>query len=230
MRPHVAAVYAFARAADDFADEPGRPPERTSAAARSMAGPDSTVPRSGQSAEDPVFRALGNTIRTCSLPVQFSTICSAPFGRTSPSIATRRGTTSSTTAAARRTLSDGWSCESPESNDADADRASDALCTALQLTNFWQDFGVDWNNGRLYIPREEFARHGALEADLASGRMTPGWKAALAGSVDVTRGTVRRRTSGHIVRERPSEVRAARHLARRQARSRQGRAIRVRHL
>ena len=34
------------------------------------------------------------------------------------------------------------------------DRASDALCTALQLTNFWQDFGHDWIIGRLYVPRD----------------------------------------------------------------------------
>ena len=34
------------------------------------------------------------------------------------------------------------------------DRSSDALCTALQLTNFWQDFGRDWRAGRLYVPRD----------------------------------------------------------------------------
>ena len=28
--------------------------------------------------------------------------------------------------------------------DGALDRPSDALCTALQLTNFWQDFGRDW--------------------------------------------------------------------------------------
>ena len=38
--------------------------------------------------------------------------------------------------------------------DAALDRSSDALCTALQLTNFWQDFGRDWRAGRLYLPRD----------------------------------------------------------------------------
>src|SRR3954449_11214901 len=33
----------------------------------------------------------------------------------------------------------------------DLDRSSDALCTALQLTNFWQDFGRDWLAGRIYV-------------------------------------------------------------------------------
>ncbi len=38
--------------------------------------------------------------------------------------------------------------------DETLDRSSDALCTALQLTNFWQDFGRDWRAGRLYVPFE----------------------------------------------------------------------------
>ena len=41
------------------------------------------------------------------------------------------------------------------------DRSSDALCTALQLTNFWQDFARDWQNGRLYVPREDYESFGA---------------------------------------------------------------------
>src|SRR5690606_20173625 len=56
-----------------------------------------------------------------------------------------------------------------------ADRASDAVCTALQLANFWQDFGRDWQNGRLYVPREERERHGATEIDLDTGAMTVAW-------------------------------------------------------
>ena len=35
-----------------------------------------------------------------------------------------------------------------------AGRASDAVCTALQLTNFWQDLAIDWRRGRLYVPAE----------------------------------------------------------------------------
>ena len=46
------------------------------------------------------------------------------------------------------------------------DRSSDALCTALQLTNFWQDFGRDWRAGRLYVPRDVQAACGAREDDL----------------------------------------------------------------
>ena len=50
------------------------------------------------------------------------------------------------------------------------DRSSDALCTALQLTNFWQDFGRDWRAGRLYVPREVAACVPApMKRELANG-------------------------------------------------------------
>jgi phytoene/squalene synthetase len=68
------------------------------------------------------------------------------------------------------------------------DRSSDALCTALQLTNFWQDFGRDWQAGRLYVPREVSRACGANEADLDGERLTDAWVAALTACVDVTRG------------------------------------------
>ncbi|TAG78084.1 MAG: squalene synthase HpnC [Burkholderiales bacterium] len=42
---------------------------------------------------------------------------------------------------------------------ATAHRASDAICTALQLINFWQDASVDIEKGRIYVPQSEFAKH-----------------------------------------------------------------------
>ncbi len=43
---------------------------------------------------------------------------------------------------------------------------SDNICTALQLTNFWQDVRVDWQKGRVYLPLEDLARFGYTEHDL----------------------------------------------------------------
>lgn len=43
-------------------------------------------------------------------------------------------------------------------------KQSDAICTALQLINFWQDLGVDLRRGRLYLPTQELSEHG-LDAD-----------------------------------------------------------------
>ena len=44
--------------------------------------------------------------------------------------------------------------------DPEAIRASDALCTALQLTNMWQDLGRDLERGRLFVPLEDLRRYG----------------------------------------------------------------------
>ena len=72
-------------------------------------------------------------------------------------------------------------------DDPRLDASADALCTALQLTNFWQDFGRDWRAGRLYVPREVLDACGAAEADLAAGRLTPAWNAAIQHAVAFTR-------------------------------------------
>jgi phytoene synthase len=71
--------------------------------------------------------------------------------------------------------------------DERAAAASDAVCTALQLANFWQDFGRDRENGRIYVPAEETARHGASEADLAAFGMNRAWIATMKSCVDRTR-------------------------------------------
>ena len=63
-----------------------------------------------------------------------------------------------------------------------ADRQSDAVCTALQLTNFWQDLAVDWSRGRLYMPRAEWDAAGADPADLDARIMTPAWRQEMAAS------------------------------------------------
>jgi len=43
---------------------------------------------------------------------------------------------------------------------------SDAICTGLQLANFWQDVHRDWERGRCYIPREDFRAFDRVPADL----------------------------------------------------------------
>jgi squalene synthase HpnC len=59
-------------------------------------------------------------------------------------------------------------------------RASDAICTALQLVNFWQDIAADWQRGRVYLPREDLARFGVDEAQIGAGRCDDAWRALLA--------------------------------------------------
>ena len=193
MRPHVAAVYAFARTADDFADEG----ERTEAErfglldgwlSRLHACVDGAVePKAGAADEDLFFVALGQTIRACRLPVDLFEDLVSAFRQ---DVTTRRYETwaqvldycrRSANPVGRLVLRIGGY------EDAALDRSSDAFCSALQLANFWQDLARDWAKGRLYVPREAFAPVGARDADLDAGRLTPAWRAALAGAVAKTR-------------------------------------------
>jgi len=59
------------------------------------------------------------------------------------------------------------------------ERASDAICTALQLVNFWQDVASDWQRGRVYLPQEDLRRFGVTEAQIGEGRCDPAWCALM---------------------------------------------------
>ena len=58
-------------------------------------------------------------------------------------------------------------------HDAAAQQESDAICTALQLINFWQDLSVDIPRGRYYLCTADCARHGVQQADVLALRLTP---------------------------------------------------------
>jgi squalene synthase HpnC len=56
---------------------------------------------------------------------------------------------------------------------------SDLICTALQLVNFWQDVALDWGKGRVYIPQEDLRRFGVDEAQIGEGRADDKWRALM---------------------------------------------------
>jgi squalene synthase HpnC len=59
-------------------------------------------------------------------------------------------------------------------------RQSDAICSALQLINFWQDAGLDYiRANRVYLPQDEMARFGVTERQIRDGRCDDAWKALL---------------------------------------------------
>jgi squalene synthase HpnC len=57
--------------------------------------------------------------------------------------------------------------------DAGKATLSDAICTGLQLANFWQDVSRDLDIGRVYIPAEDMRHFGYPEEDLQARRFTP---------------------------------------------------------
>lgn len=58
-------------------------------------------------------------------------------------------------------------------SDDERQQLSDYTCTALQLANFWQDVAVDYGKGRVYLPLEDLRCFGVEEQVIASGRATP---------------------------------------------------------
>lgn len=200
MRPHVAAVYAFARVADDIADEGSAPPAERLEQLRlwqdrihRAAGDDQDAghvdDRAASDRDELIALAIGHSIRSLDLPFQLFDDLLSAFGQ--DTMTTRYASWSDVFDYCRRSANPvgrlvlrigGY-------RDDALDRSSDALCTALQLTNFWQDFGRDWRAGRLYVPRDEQIACGAIEAELESGRMSPAWNRVLARTVQVTRET-----------------------------------------
>jgi squalene synthase HpnC len=64
---------------------------------------------------------------------------------------------------------------------------SDAICTALQLINFWQDVVKDFAIGRIYLPLDDLTRFGVNEAQIAEGRPDAAWRALMKFQVDRAR-------------------------------------------
>jgi phytoene synthase len=190
LRPHIAAIYAFARTADDFADEPGLDARerlhllgewrlRLSQPGTTIAERGAHVPAPGSPRPDLIFLALHDTIERFSLPVSlFDDLIDAFLQDV---ITTRYSTWDEVLDYCRRSANpvgrlilrlSGYS-------DERLDAASDSVCTALQLTNFWQDLAVDWERGRLYVPEDVWRAHHADPSALDHRRLTPEWAAAL---------------------------------------------------
>jgi len=191
VRPHIAAVYAFARIADDFADEG----ERSDAArlallddwrARLVAAVEGRVVGDGSDAAH-IFTALGETMRTCDLPpALFEDLLSA-FRQ--DVMVTRYETWEDLIDYCRRSANPVGRLVLRISGyrDAELDARSDDVCTALQLTNFWQDVARDWDKRRVYVPQAIVRAAGADEADLERRRVTDAWRAALSDVAGRTR-------------------------------------------
>lgn len=173
LRRHVAAIYAFARTADDFADEPGRAPDERLRLLDEWQG------KLHQAPVDATFLALHDTMERFQLPVGLFEDLLSAFKQ--DVVTTRYASWEAVLDYCRRSANPVGRLVLRLSGyrDAELDRASDEVCTALQLTNFWQDLAIDWPRGRLYVPEEVWRTAGADPATLDRGRMTPEWTVAM---------------------------------------------------
>jgi hydroxysqualene synthase len=162
MRRDVAAVYAFARAGDDFADEGERTRDERLALLdgwrdrlRDAAASDApgSPPRPGEPANTvAIFLALGASIRSRALPVPLLEDLLSAFRQ--DVTVHRYETWNELLDYCRRSANPVGRLVLRIAGDAgpQLDAWSDAICTALQLTNFWQDREIDLARGRSYLP------------------------------------------------------------------------------
>ena len=179
LRPYMYAVYAFARTADDFADLPGRDDATRLNLlddwSRRLLQAEAGTP------DHPIFRALAHVIQTTNLPTMLLHELLIAFRM---DVTNKRYDTMeelleycrySANPIGRIILHMAEEVHIGAGQDAGHKiRHSDALCTALQLTNHWQDMGQDvWCGRPLYIPREEMERFGVSEEMILKRRYNP---------------------------------------------------------
>jgi squalene synthase HpnC len=169
IRPHLIALYAFARAGDDFADEPAYEGHRDEALDawheelhRCLHG----------EATHPVFVALQDTIEKRSLPLPPFEDLLAAFRmdmdvKRYSTFTTLRGYTARSAEPVGRLLLALFDYRNPE-----LVRFADEISTALQLTNFWQDVAADAARDHFYLPAEDLHFFGVTEADVKALKPT----------------------------------------------------------
>ena len=173
LRPPIAAIYHFARTADDIADEGNAPPaERLNDLATYRADLHAIARGATPSPHwAAVFQPLAAQMQAFQLPLQPLDDLLSAFAQDV------RKTAAGDTYADWPELID--YCRRSANpvgrlllhlygvTDAQAQQESDAICTALQLINFWQDLSVDIPRGRYYLPLAECAVHGIVISDPA---------------------------------------------------------------
>lgn len=182
LREPVEAIYAFARSADDVADEGDASAVMRLARLNDYRNALNAIER-GEHVTDaslaPMFERLGRNIRQFGLPVPlFRDLLDAfsqDVGKTRyadfPELLDycRRSANP-----VGRLLLHLYGTATPDNL-----QLSDRICSSLQLINFWQDVAIDWRKQRIYLPQDDLARFGVSEADIEAGTCDARWTALL---------------------------------------------------
>ncbi|MBI1983666.1 MAG: squalene synthase HpnC [Acidobacteria bacterium] len=153
-RDALAAIYAFARHADDMADEPGVEGRLEKLAAWRQKLVDCFVGK----ADHPVFIALLDTVNTFRLSEEHFHNLLRAFEQDvllnrRPDFQSVLSYCACSANPVGRLVLELFGHRDPE-----IFALSDNICTALQLTNFWQDVSVDLERDRVYLPQEDLRR------------------------------------------------------------------------
>ena len=195
LREPVEAIYAFARSADDVADEGDAPPIARLARLHDYQLALEACAH-GHPVHDPslapLFARLGRAIAAHGLPLQpFRDLLDAfmqDVGKTRyRDFDELRDYCRRSADPVGRLMLHLYGAATAENL-----KRSDAICTSLQLINFWQDVAVDWRKRRIYLPQDDMARFGVDEATLDGmartvAPVTANWQALLAFEVQRAR-------------------------------------------
>ncbi|MFI5253709.1 MAG: squalene synthase HpnC [Bacteroidota bacterium] len=184
-RPYMQSIYAFSRLADDMADEgPGSPEERLQA----LNGWEKQLQEcyEGQTAH-PVFVALNETVTKNGIPIELLKNLITAF---------KQDVTQNRYETFEQLLGYCACSANPVGRlvlmifgykDEEVYKFSDKICTALQLTNFWQDIAIDLRKDRLYIPAEDMHNSGYTTIDWRKETCDDSFRKLLKFQVDRTR-------------------------------------------
>lgn len=184
LRPHIAAIYAFARTADDFADEPRFEGRRAEALGTWEQLLETAYHRE---VEHPVFVALRDTVRRHNIPIGPLKALLTAFRI---DLTKHRYTTFA------ELLHYCQHSANPVGQlvlfvhghrEPELHRFSDEICSGLQIANFLQDLSVDIPRGRIYIPEEDLVHFGVTREDLFAKRSTVAFRELMRFEVARTR-------------------------------------------
>jgi len=175
LRQPIEVIYAFARSADDFADEGDRTDEERLALLDGYRAELNKIER-GDTDLAPLFVKLAATARDHELPLSLFRDLLDAFSQ--DVVKKRYATFVEVMDYCRRSANPIgrllvylYQRATPENL-----AHSDAICSALQLINFWQDVDVDWAKDRVYLPQEDLARFGIRDSDIAARRSDAAWR------------------------------------------------------
>lgn len=186
LKPAVIAIYAFARTADDIADEGDATPEQRYAALNQYDAELINI-HTNIDSQIELFQTLAPVIREHKLPISaFHDLISA-FKQ---DIVTKRYETyDGLLDYCRRSANPVGSImlHLYQAETTQNLKDSDAICSALQLTNFWQDIAIDWQKQRIYAPSEDLRRFKITEKQIDSEIVDANWQEMMQFQIQRTR-------------------------------------------
>lgn len=186
LRWPIEVIYRFARSADDIADEgDASAEERLAGLAAYQAELDRI--EAGQTPETPLFVDLVGIIAAHQLPIQLFRDLLDAFAQ--DVVKKRYADFTEVLDYCRRSANPVGRLVLHLFGRIEPHQLeqSDAICSALQLANFWQDIAIDWKKDRVYLPQCDLPRFGVSEDDIAEQRWSENWEKLIDFQVGRTR-------------------------------------------